>query len=183
MSSHSYSSTSYSHGQSCDKTGKKHLPKRILIYPVPMAAIFGVSSLLLLILSIVLWLPHLQLQKGLNHSQSNLLISRCLSFSYRNRLSSIPMLLLTQMDILMRDTSEMSVLQEILNFPIRIMVSSLFPQGSQECVKIPPVCWSSLIYLLPSEQPGLQHDNTLSTCTEYLPNAQVALQMVFMKPR
>ncbi|NWW47509.1 K1C14 protein, partial [Pedionomus torquatus] len=26
MSSHSYSSTSYSHGQSCDKAGKKHLP-------------------------------------------------------------------------------------------------------------------------------------------------------------
>lgn len=97
-SSHSYSSNSYSHGQSGDKTGKKHLPKRILIYPVPMAFIFCVSSLFLLILSPVLWLPHLQLQQRLNHSQSNLLISRCLSFSYRNRLSSFPTLSLTQMD-------------------------------------------------------------------------------------
>lgn len=46
ISSHSYSSTSYSHGQSGDKTGKKHLPKRILIYPVPMAFIFYFISFL-----------------------------------------------------------------------------------------------------------------------------------------
>ncbi|XP_021233915.1 keratin, type I cytoskeletal 14-like [Numida meleagris] len=42
--SHSYSSTSYSHGQSGgDKSGKKQLPKRILRFPVPMAFVFCTS--------------------------------------------------------------------------------------------------------------------------------------------
>lgn len=39
----------------------------------------------------------------------------------------------------------MSVLQETLDFPIRVMLSSFIPQGSQECIKIPPMHWSSLI--------------------------------------
>lgn len=93
MSSHTYSSTSYSHGQSGDKAGKKLVPKRILIYPVSVAFIFCGSSLFLLILSL------LQSQWGLKHSQSNILISRCLSCSYSNRLSSFPRVLLTEMDI------------------------------------------------------------------------------------
>lgn len=81
------------------------------------------------------------------------------------------------------DTSEMPVLQETLDFPTRVMVSSFIPQGSQECVKILPMRWSSLNYLMPSEQPSLQRDNTHSTCTVYLPNAQIALQILFMKSR
>lgn len=93
MSSHTSYSTSYSHGQSGDKAGKKYVPKRILIYPVSVAFIFCGLSLFLLIL------PLLQSQRGLKHSQSNLLISRCLSCSYRNSLSSFPRLLLTEMDI------------------------------------------------------------------------------------
>uniref|UniRef100_A0A8B9W0G2 IF rod domain-containing protein n=1 Tax=Anas zonorhyncha TaxID=75864 RepID=A0A8B9W0G2_9AVES len=44
--SHSFSSTSYSHGQSVEKSGKKQLPKRILIYPSPTAFIFCTSLLL-----------------------------------------------------------------------------------------------------------------------------------------
>uniref|UniRef100_A0A8B9CEP9 IF rod domain-containing protein n=1 Tax=Anser brachyrhynchus TaxID=132585 RepID=A0A8B9CEP9_9AVES len=44
--SHSYSSTSYSHGQSVEKSGKKQLPKRILIYPGPTAFMFRTSPLL-----------------------------------------------------------------------------------------------------------------------------------------
>lgn len=90
-SSHSYSSTSYCHGQSSDKAGKKHLPKSIQTYgfhilcfiPLPVNT------------NLVLCLPHLQLHQGLNHSQSKLLISKWFGSSSRDRLSSFPMLFLT----------------------------------------------------------------------------------------
>jgi len=76
---------------------------------------------------------------------------------------------------------EMLVLQETIDFPIRVMVSSFNPQGSQECVKTPPTHWFSLTHLLPSEQPGPRRDNTQSTRTGYPPHAQIALQMLSMK--
>uniref|UniRef100_A0A8C3V2Z4 IF rod domain-containing protein n=1 Tax=Catharus ustulatus TaxID=91951 RepID=A0A8C3V2Z4_CATUS len=60
MSSHSYSSSSYCHGQSSDKAGKKHLPKNIQTYGFHILCFipFPVNS------NLVLWLPHLQLQQG-----------------------------------------------------------------------------------------------------------------------
>lgn len=91
MSSHSYSSSSYCHGQSSDKAGKKNLSKSIQTYGFHILCFtpFLVNT------SLVLWFPHLQLQQGLNHSQSKLLISKWFGSNSRDRLSSFPMLLLT----------------------------------------------------------------------------------------
>lgn len=158
-SSHSYSSSSYCHGQSGDKAGKKHLPKRIQTYGFHILCFIPFPVLT----NLVLWLPHLQLQQGLNHSQSKLFISKWFGSSSRDRLSSFPMPLLTNGYLNSGWVWNVSA-AKTLGFPIGAMVSPFFPQGSQECAKIPPTRWASLIQSVPWEQPGPQRGNAKPTC-------------------
>lgn len=163
VSSHSYSSTSYSHGQSCDKTGKKRLPKRILIYPVPTGFIFCVPSF-----------PVNTTPRVTNSTLASL-TTKPLNFEvsqlWFQKQALFPHFVKTDGHLNNRSICSVRAVRDC-RFPIRITVPS-FPQGSHECVKIPPTGWSSLIYLLPSKQAGPRHDSTPSTCPVYPPDAEI----------
>lgn len=163
ISSHSYSSTSYSHGQSCDKTGKKRLPEGILIYPAPTGFIFCVPSIPVNTTPRVTNSTLVPLTiKPLNFEVSQLQFQKQPPF---------PHFVKTDGHLNNRSVCSVCAARDC-PFPIRVTVLS-FPQGSHECVKIPPTCWSSLIYLLPSKQDSPRRDSTPSTCPVYPPDPEI----------